>query len=545
MQPMNDIDIGDQKIKQSQQLGFNPIFTLSVFYIVSTLCWSLFSYILSPFSTPSFFGLLYPLLSFLIATFFWYEIRLQPYPIVQRPRERKESVNTVRDFQISIFIVTWNLENQLPENLSQLIPIHESHDIYVIGVQECDYQVAGFWNSDETEQHWNHYLMDFFSTHSYSPVGMTSVRSSVRLAVFAKPTVAPHIHNIQLMGINLGLPPISRKGALAIGFELYDTGILFLNSHLAAHQHKEKERESNIFTILHCLYPTFYFKDDEKNNPRFLTDVLNAHHHVFWFGDLNYRIDFPRKQLLGLISRECWEILHEGDQLVQQRDKERAILTQLCHPYPTFPPTFKFRDASNYSEKRLPSWCDRILFKSVPGHLLQQTSYTSLPSFSSSDHKPVVSTFLASIRQFEDDSTLPHTKFSINVTSVKMTRGSKDQNREFCLQLLFYSPFFESPNHTFSSEVFVPSQEQEIFSWEEKQLPVMYSTNMSAVCLRNSYLSISVFDYYSWNPKYLIGQGMIPLETINVGETFSYTIQLFYDGKEAELLHLQAFVRSN
>lgn len=44
-----------------------------------------------------------------------------------------------------------------------------------------------------------------------------------------------------------------------------------------------------------------------------------------------------------------------------------------------------------YSDKRLPAYCDRILWRSMPGVAdgLSMLSLRSLPEVASSDHKPV------------------------------------------------------------------------------------------------------------------------------------------------------------
>ena len=59
-----------------------------------------------------------------------------------------------------------------------------------------------------------------------------------------------------------------------------------------------------------------------------------------------------------------------------------------------FPPTFKVaraKRAEEYNPKRIPSYTDRILFKSFPGFRdrLDTFAYDSAPGFTSSDHKPI------------------------------------------------------------------------------------------------------------------------------------------------------------
>jgi len=63
----------------------------------------------------------------------------------------------------------------------------------------------------------------------------------------------------------------------------------------------------------------------------------------------------------------------------------------------TFSPTFKVnRVAGNeYKDQRIPSYCDRVLWKSMPSlaFCVKQVSLRSLPEVSTSDHKPVVAEF--------------------------------------------------------------------------------------------------------------------------------------------------------
>ena len=68
-----------------------------------------------------------------------------------------------------------------------------------------------------------------------------------------------------------------------------------------------------------------------------------------------------------------------------------------------FPPTYKYQPGTDLYEERpdkklrAPAWCDRVLWKAQePSHLKQQTYTRS--ELNISDHKPVMSTFVASIK---------------------------------------------------------------------------------------------------------------------------------------------------
>jgi hypothetical protein len=58
-----------------------------------------------------------------------------------------------------------------------------------------------------------------------------------------------------------------------------------------------------------------------------------------------------------------------------------------------FKPTFKVKKAYDlsYNPARIPSWCDRVLWKSLPGfaNMITSTLYEACPHYKTSDHKPV------------------------------------------------------------------------------------------------------------------------------------------------------------
>mmetsp|Transcript_30577 Transcript_30577/g.48980 ORF Transcript_30577/g.48980 Transcript_30577/m.48980 type:complete len:914 (-) Transcript_30577:4135-6876(-) len=103
------------------------------------------------------------------------------------------------------------------------------------------------------------------------------------------------------------------------------------------------------------------------------------------------------------IFDEHWEKLFENDQLKREM-KARRVLTSFQEGEYKFPPTFKvLRNHSNpvYVPTRCPSYCDRILWHSLPGRKsrMKQILLDSCHGVTSSDHKPVVSEFVLEIKQ--------------------------------------------------------------------------------------------------------------------------------------------------
>ena len=96
------------------------------------------------------------------------------------------------------------------------------------------------------------------------------------------------------------------------------------------------------------------------------------------------------------MTKEDWETLKNADQLRASQTngdafvgfKEREI---------DFAPTFKVQRqvGTEYKKQRTPSFCDRILWKSMPQHEgeLHLNTLRPVPNVSTSDHKPVVATF--------------------------------------------------------------------------------------------------------------------------------------------------------
>lgn len=74
----------------------------------------------------------------------------------------------------------------------------------------------------------------------------------------------------------------------------------------------------------------------------------------------------------------------------------------------TFPPTYKF-DLNTHTydtstKKRVPSWCDRILYKSGKSvesfTECEQLAYHHIPEYDQSDHKPVFGLFQVKVNFF-------------------------------------------------------------------------------------------------------------------------------------------------
>jgi len=149
-------------------------------------------------------------------------------------------------------------------------------------------------------------------------------------------------------------------------------------------------------------------------------------------GDLNYRVDESFELVTRLIEEKKHVSILAWDQLTDQR-KKRHVFQGFDEAKITFPPTYKFKTGTNTLDevkKRIPSWCDRVLFAGDIS--VVEGSYTSHQEILLSDHKPVSVKFNSTLNigalrqntrrrslvQAEDLSTV-HKRVTKTMTDVK------------------------------------------------------------------------------------------------------------------------------
>lgn len=155
-----------------------------------------------------------------------------------------EKVLPTRD--VSIFIGTWNMNGQPPpKQLNDFVlpsGIEHVPDIFVIGTQEaCSERFEWEVTLQETLGP-SHVL--FHST----------ALGTLHLAVFLRRDLIWFCSEPEDASLSVRTGTAFRtKGAVAISFCLFGTSMLFVTSHLTAHQQKVKERVSDVKKIIQSL----------------------------------------------------------------------------------------------------------------------------------------------------------------------------------------------------------------------------------------------------------------------------------------------------
>ncbi|KAJ8375173.1 hypothetical protein SKAU_G00057530 [Synaphobranchus kaupii] len=305
---------------------------------------------------------------------------------------------------ITIFIGTWNMGNAGPpqditswfqskgqgktlDDTADQIP----HDIYVIGTQE----------DSLGEREWIDALKSTLrdiTNISFKQVAIHTLWN-IRIVVLAKPEHENRISHIFSNSVKTGIAnALGNKGAVGVSFMFNGTSFGFVNSHLTSGSEKKLRRNQNYLSILRFLN-----LGDKKINP---FDITHRFTHLFWLGDLNYRIELPSTEaenIVAKIKHQQYQELLSRDQLTMEREEEKVFLHYEEEEI-TFPPTYRFeretREKYVYTKAKatgtkynLPSWCDRVLRKSYPlVHVVCQ-SYGCTNKIMTSDHSPVFATF--------------------------------------------------------------------------------------------------------------------------------------------------------
>ncbi|XP_071521697.1 inositol polyphosphate 5-phosphatase OCRL [Panulirus ornatus] len=324
---------------------------------------------------------------------------LSPTPIAARESHirhqmalREDSYTDIHEF--TVFIGTWNVNGRSPTlGLAEWLSVDEDPpDVYGIGFQELDLNTETFlFNNTPKEQEWlNAVLNGIHPKAKYQKVRLVRLVGMMLIVLVQEKHLA-YVRNIAIDTVGTGIMnKMGNKGAVSIRLDLHSTSICFVNAHLAAHQDELDRRNEDH----DCIFQRTCFHYNINSPPKTIRD----HEHIYFIGDMNYRINPYDVNIREIASSGQFKILLENDQLTQQRNLKR-IFHKFKEGEITFKPTFKYdvdSDEWDSSEKaRMPAWCDRILWY---GEGIMQIVYRSHPSLKISDHKPVSSLFKAGIK---------------------------------------------------------------------------------------------------------------------------------------------------
>jgi inositol polyphosphate 5-phosphatase INPP5B/F len=201
----------------------------------------------------------------------------------------------------------------------------------------------------------------------------------VMIVVYCHKKHSKAISEVQAQIVTTGILGImGNKGGCGIRFKLHDSTFCIINAHFNAHQTNVQRRNQDyrdICTMLFNIDGTDY--------------TIFDHDNLFWIGDLNYRIDLEDSVCRAKIQQKDWAALLAADQLCNEI-KKGSVFTEWEEAPLAFAPTYKYDpNSTEYDtsdKKRVPAWCDRILWKSTP--TIKSLFYNRF-EYLMSDHRPV------------------------------------------------------------------------------------------------------------------------------------------------------------
>ncbi|KAF8038425.1 hypothetical protein BT93_B1078 [Corymbia citriodora subsp. variegata] len=361
----------------------------------------------------------------------------------------KESLYT-RIANIKILAGTWNVgQEKASENslISWLGTVASDADIVVVGLQEVEMgagflavsaakETVGLEVEGSTVGQW--WLAMIGKTlkegSTFERMGSKQL-VGLLIAVWVRNTLKPHAGDVDAAAVPCGFGrAIGNKGAVALRIRVYDRIMCFVNCHFAAHAEAVARRNADFDHVYRSM--TFTRASTFSNvvavgassaaqmlrgtNSAEVMPELSEADLVIFLGDFNYRLDeITFDEARDFVSQRSFDWLREKDQLRLEMEAGN-VFQGMREAVVKFPPTYKFErhqaglgGYDSGEKKRIPAWCDRILYRDSRLALESECSlecpvvssvvrYESCMDVTDSDHKPVRCMFNVDIARVDE-----------------------------------------------------------------------------------------------------------------------------------------------
>ncbi|KAI0345315.1 skeletal muscle/kidney enriched inositol 5-phosphatase [Trametopsis cervina] len=297
-------------------------------------------------------------------------------------------------------------------------------DIVAVGFQELLPLHLGLSGlSKKVIEHRNALILSQIEEHAPSEEKYTLIAKvvnvGVALLVYGRDDgVGRKVEDVHTQWTGCGPGYMGNKGAVGVRFRVRgdDGGVgevfTFVCAHLTAHSHKLDRRIADF----HHIVGSLLFPPLDPSTSKEPSTIYDSSH-LFFFGDLNFRLSLPpdhdlahsshdnQANLARLLEQESVrEELKQYDQLLIERDQRRSAFVGLREgDFWKFKCSYKYKlgEVDKYDPKRHPAWTDRIMYTTYSDtpetpfkSNVTNALYTSVPSYTTSDHKPIVTVLL-------------------------------------------------------------------------------------------------------------------------------------------------------
>ncbi len=321
-------------------------------------------------------------------------------PFIQDEIKKYEDKFTTNE-ELLLFIGTWNVGGKelkdgvmLFEWLYPNTKQGKTPDIYIIGLQEIvslNAKNIVLLSNNSKVDFWRNLITKNLNEIDKYVMLKTSDLVGIYTMVFIKESLKENVRNIDNIINRTGLlGTMGNKGNCIMRFNYYDTSIAVACCHLAAGSSNINARIGEISDLIN---KTFTGKKEMK---------FKEHDIQFIFGDLNFRIDLDINACLQMIESGNIASLAIYDQLNKAKTVSTSLIDLEEGPL-NFNPTYKYVvGTSEYDmkKKRVPSWCDRILFKKNKN--LKVLEYDRV-EYTHSDHKPIYGIYKIIVSKIDEE----------------------------------------------------------------------------------------------------------------------------------------------
>ena len=383
----------------------------------------------------------------------------------------KINSSKVQDEPVSVWCGSFNMCGSPPprdsSTLESWIP-KGKYDLYAVGTQECSYQ--------KEEGEWFTYVQEYLGKDYLTLASMQLW--DITVVVLCKKKCLLKITNVEgSTKATLHKEKCGMKGAAGICLKFHNTSMAFISCHLAARMERTKMRKINIEEI--CNQIQLANKD---------CDLSSQFHHVFWMGDMNYRVEMENAEATPLLESKKYIELLNQDQLLNEIEEGNVMYGFKEAPI-TFPPTYRYKKGSSdymNDRGRAPSYTDRILVKSMGNTTIKCTGYGAA-DVHTSEHMPVYATYVVRCVRphmncfHRDQEPRPQFEFS-EITFI-------EQNHLMFRKpmMMVYSPFSEHPHKGKSSKT---STMKPSFTGESLPGPIKCAVQMTEYLEKHSLIII-------------------------------------------------------
>ncbi|KAM0935796.1 putative inositol-polyphosphate 5-phosphatase transcription factor WD40-like family [Dioscorea sansibarensis] len=309
-------------------------------------------------------------------------------------------------------------------------------DVVVVGLQEVEMgagflamaaakETVGSLEGSSNGNWWSDALGKVLDEdNSFVRVGSRQL-AGLLLTVWARKTLRPYMGDVDAAAVPCGFGrAIGNKGAVGLRMRIYDRIVCFVNCHFAAHLEAVNRRNADFDHV----YRNMIFTRSSNSQASAAISSSSSHHRganangtqfddgrpelseadmVVFLGDFNYRLhSITYDEARDFVSQRMFDWLRDRDQLRAEM-KSGKVFQGMREGLIRFPPTYKFErhqaglgGYDSGEKKRIPAWCDRILYRdnrltpvcecSLECPIVSSISeYDACLEVTGSDHKPV------------------------------------------------------------------------------------------------------------------------------------------------------------